>query len=74
MPNLHADWWTLSDIAEYLGVEVKTVRTWLNKRLPKGNPFPEPDHRFGTERVWRPATIVAWNAERPGRGNWGRAS
>lgn len=32
--------------------------------------LPEPDAVIGTTRGWLPETIDAWNAARPGRGNW----
>lgn len=32
--------------------------------------LPEPDAMIGRARGWLPETIEAWNASRPGRGNW----
>lgn len=32
--------------------------------------LPEPDAMIGRTRGWLAETIDAWNAARPGRGNW----
>jgi predicted DNA-binding transcriptional regulator AlpA len=50
-------------IAERIGVK----RDTLNKyQLPK------PDALIADLPGWLPATIDAWQATRPGRGNWGK--
>lgn len=38
----------------------------INTRL-----FPPPDAKIGNAYGWTVETIDAWNATRPGRGNWG---
>jgi hypothetical protein len=70
MPSTAADWWTTTDVAEYLSITPNSVRRYLRARLPKSNPFPLEDRRFGATLVWRPQTVVRWQQERPGRGNW----
>lgn len=57
---------SLQDVANHLGVSRNTV---AKLRLPA------PDVRVGSgpnaPRGWAVATIDAWNARRPGPGNWG---
>lgn len=65
------EWWTTTDVAAYLKVDPRTVRHYLSRRRPKGNPFPLEERRFGATLVWRPETVKAWDANRPGRGRWG---
>lgn len=46
--------WAAADLAEYLGVPVKTIYTWRAKGLgPKG-------FRLGKHLRWRVATVLAW--------------
>ncbi len=49
------------EVAERLGV----TRGTLNRYK-----LPAPDAMTGKTRGWLPETIDAWNAARPGRGNW----
>ncbi len=49
----------VKQVAERLGI---TAGGLLNLRLP------EPDAYIGRTRGWKPETIDAWNAARPGRG------
>lgn len=50
------------EVAERIGVATDTVNRY---KLPK------PDAQIGARLVgWLPETIDAWNAARPGRGNW----
>ncbi|MCJ1709251.1 transcriptional regulator [Microbacterium sp. VKM Ac-2923] len=57
---------SLLDVARHLDVSRDTVAKY---------PLPEPDVRVGSginaARGWTQATIDAWHASRPGRGNWG---
>lgn len=55
--------WTVADIAEHLGVTAATVRAYAAR-----SQMPAPDRRIGGKPLWRPATIRAWRAERPGMG------
>ncbi|OZG51761.1 hypothetical protein PSRA_0841 [Pseudoscardovia radai] len=48
-----------TEFAERIGVRTGALG---NYRLP------EPDAYIGRTRGWRPETIDAWNASRPGRG------
>lgn len=50
---------SVKQVAERLGI---TGGGLLNLRLP------EPDAYIGRTRGWKPETIDAWNAARPGRG------
>jgi cobalamin biosynthesis protein CobD/CbiB len=70
-----ADWWTMADIAAHLGVKLRSVHTYRLRGVEarkEGNPdpggLPEPDNMVGRTPVWRPATIIAWAAARPGQG------
>lgn len=65
------EWWTRSEVAEYLGVDPKTVTAYVTRRQPKSDPIPLPI-MFGGRPVWRPEDIRAWHARRPGRGRWGK--
>ncbi len=60
-PN--AEWWTIADVAEFLGVRDTTVSTYYLR-----GQMPQPDNRFARSPVWRPSTVVEWNRQRPGRG------
>lgn len=53
---------SLTQVAQRLGVATAAV---ANYRLP------EPDVMVGRTRGWTEETIDEWNAQRPGRGNWG---
>ncbi|GAA4203642.1 hypothetical protein GCM10023074_40320 [Microbispora amethystogenes] len=74
-PDTEAVYWTLTDIAGFLNVQVNTARVYnarasLNRRkgTPKPGDLPKPDAIFGRSPVWKPATIIAWSEERPGMG------
>ena len=64
--NVTVQYLSLQDVADHLGVSRNTV---AKLRLP------EPDVRVGSghnaPRGWALETIDAWNAQRPGPGNWG---
>ncbi|MFC7500544.1 helix-turn-helix transcriptional regulator [Nocardioides sp. GCM10030258] len=48
---------TAADLAEYLGVPVKTIYTWRAKgQGPKG-------FRLGKHLRWRVATVLAWSLD-----------
>jgi aminoglycoside phosphotransferase (APT) family kinase protein len=66
-PDPSAEWWTTSDVAAYLGLQVATVSSY---RL-RGQ-MPEPDLTIGRTHVWRPSRIIAWHRERPRPGVGGR--
>jgi len=69
VPNVADEWWTTAEIAEYLGITVKSVNNYVSRRRPTGNPIPLPDRRYGRTGVWRPVRITEWNATRQGSGN-----
>lgn len=49
--------WTAADLAEYLGVPVKTIYAWRAKGLgPKG-------FRVGKHLRWRVATVFEWSLD-----------
>lgn len=66
---------TLSDVAEQLGLEYKTIRNYhqvAEKRRRDGGvrpgDFPPPDGVFGKSPVWKQSTVDRWVRRRPGRG------
>lgn len=62
-----AEWWTTSDVAAHLGVQVATV---VNYR--KRSQMPAPDKTVGRTHMWRPSRITEWQASRPRPGVGGR--
>jgi hypothetical protein len=62
-PDPAADWWTVKDVASYLGVSVHTVTSYRSRRQ-----MPDPDRVIGRTPVWQPTRIIEWHAERPGHG------
>ena len=62
-PDRTADWWTTTDVADYLGVTVSTVSAYRNRQQ-----MPAPDRTIGRTHVWTPARIIEWNEARPGHG------
>lgn len=69
-PDPEADWWTIAEVAAYLGVRESTVIVYRNrgkKGLASG--LPPEDHKFGATPVYKPTTIINW--KRPGQGTGG---
>lgn len=66
-PDVDAEWWTTSDVAEYLGVRVATVSTYRKREQ-----MPKADVVIGRTPAWKPARIVEWHANRPRPGVGGR--
>jgi predicted DNA-binding transcriptional regulator AlpA len=66
-PDPDAEWWTTSDVAAYLGVQVATVSGYRNR-----GQMPEPDMTLGRTQAWKPASIIEWHASRPRPGVGGR--
>lgn len=60
-----ADWWTMDDVAAYLGIAPESARRYRSRSLARGG-LPKEDRMFGRTPAWKPATITAW--KRPGRG------
>lgn len=52
---------TASEFAARIGVKTDTLNRYT---------LPEPDAMIGRTRGWLPETVDAWNASRPGKGNW----
>jgi predicted DNA-binding transcriptional regulator AlpA len=50
------------DVALGLHVSPSTIRSWLSRGGPKGNPFPAPDRRYHGRSYWKRSTIEAWLA------------
>lgn len=59
-PDPDAQYWTTADVARYLGVNLGTVSSYRGRHQ-----MPEPHGRIGSTPVWKPETIIAWQAERP---------
>jgi len=51
-----------SDVAKRIGVQPSTLSRYTH--------LPEPDALIGDVRGWLAETVDAWQASRPGRGNW----
>ena len=66
-PDLTAEWWTTSDVATYIGVNVATVSAYRVR-----GQMPLPDMTVGRTHMWRPARIVEWHAARKRMGVGGR--
>ena len=60
-----ADWWTMDDVAAYLGVAPESARRYRG-RAPENGGLPKEDRMFGRTPAWKPETITAW--KRPGQG------
>lgn len=52
-----------ADVARYIGL--KSVRSLSGMELPPH------DVEVGNHKGWKPETLDAWQARRPGRGRWG---
>lgn len=63
MADPNADYWTVSDIAEYWGVSPQTIRSYRSRGRGE---LPDADRVFGRSPVWKPATIIGF--VRPGQG------
>lgn len=62
-PASEPEWWTIQDIATYLGIEESTVRSYRAQgRLP------DPLRLVGRTPIWAPTAIIEWQKSRPGRG------
>ena len=68
-PDPAAEWWTTSDVAGYLGVQVSTVSNYRKRAQ-----MPAPDLTVGRTHMWRPARVIEWHDSRPRPGVGGRAS
>jgi hypothetical protein len=53
-----------SDVAHELHISQGTIRSWLSRGGPKGNPFPRPDTRYHGRSYWKRGTIESWLAMR----------
>lgn len=66
-PDPNAEWWTTTDIAAYLGVQVGTISSYRSR-----GQMPEPDQLRGRTHMWRPRRILSWHEGRPRPGVGGR--
>lgn len=61
------------NVARYLGrVEVAARIGLKSVRSLSGMTLPPHDVEVGVHKGWKPDTIDAWQATRPGRGRWGQ--
>jgi predicted DNA-binding transcriptional regulator AlpA len=63
VPDPGKAYWTVNDIAEYLGVKPKSVREYKTRK-----DLPEPMDKVGQSSVWDPKAIIEWAESRPGSG------
>jgi hypothetical protein len=68
-PDPKAEWWTTSDVANYLGVVISTVSAYRAR-----GQMPAPDKTIGRTHIWTPARIIDWHEGRPGHGGRAAAS
>lgn len=61
MTLVDQQWWTTTDVAEYLGVQVGTVSSYRQR-----GQMPPPDQTIGRTHMWAPSTIIGWQATRGG--------
>ena len=66
-PDPEAEWWTTTDVAVYLGLQVGTVSSYRQR-----GQMPAPDVTIGRTHVWRPQRIIEWHEARPRPGVGGR--
>ena len=62
-PELPKDWWSVRDVAQYLGITPGAVRTYVSR-----GDMPPHERQIGLTNVWKPATIRKWNKRRPRKG------
>jgi hypothetical protein len=63
--------WSYAQIAEHLGVSVRTVRNYRAGNATS-TPFPPPDDTTFADRPrWRRSTVASWDASRRGQ-DWRR--
>jgi len=55
-------------VAARLGVTRATIQKYRTREYLERYGFPEPDGMIGRTPWWRPETIDAWAANRPGQG------
>jgi predicted DNA-binding transcriptional regulator AlpA len=60
---LGPDWWTIQQVAQYLGIRQSTARAYVARQK-----MPAPDGYVGSTAVWRRSTIEEWAARRPRKG------
>src|SRR4051794_14350492 len=61
-----AEWWTTTEVADYLGVRVGTISSYRQR-----GQMPAPDQTLGRTHLWRPSTILQWQQRRPRIGEVG---
>ncbi len=59
-PDPKAKYWTTTDVAAYIGVDVRTVSSYRNR-----SQMPAPVDKIGRTWVWKPRQIIAWHDSRP---------
>jgi hypothetical protein len=50
-------------VAKMLAVTQSTIRGWVTRDGPKGNPFPQPDRSDSGRNFWHKKTITNWRAK-----------
>jgi predicted DNA-binding transcriptional regulator AlpA len=66
-PDPTSEWWTTSEVAAYLGLNVATVSAYRAR-----GQMPKPDMTLGRTHVWHPGTIITWHEGRKRAGVGGR--
>src|SRR3954451_19844181 len=59
-----AEWWTTTEVADYLGVRVGTISSYRQR-----GQMPPPDRTLGRTHLWRPSTITQWQQRRARMGD-----
>lgn len=55
-------WMGTADVARRLSVAPSTIRGWISRGEPRGNPFPKPGTSYGNRSYWQKRTIDRWKA------------
>jgi 8-oxo-dGTP pyrophosphatase MutT (NUDIX family) len=60
MADASDEWWTTSDVASFLGLQIGTVSSYRQR-----GQMPAPDKTLGRTHLWHPETITRWHRTRP---------
>jgi hypothetical protein len=66
-------WVGSEEAARMVGVDRRTIRSWVATRHPRRHPFPLPEKQFLGLNLWRRKTIKEWH-EQDGQDGYGGAA